>query len=96
MSRSLAWRTLQPKNLAFAGSLMSKATLSKRICRTWSLLSTCFACLEPGRASCGLGLKSLQCSPMVTLTIWVYVAITTVPLERVGAVVLHQLIDAWC
>ena len=58
-----------------------------------SLRSTCFACLQPGRAS-WLCLKSLvQCTPMVTLMNGSHVTFTAVPWRWSAR---WSLPDAWC
>ena len=69
----------------------------KLIRRTWSLRSTCFACLQPGRASWLW--PEIPCSvyPDGDTNQWVCVAFTTVPLEWVGAVVVINILpDVWC
>ena len=54
---------------AFDLLFWTEATFLKLIRRTWSLFSTCFACLQPGRASSPLRNKSpAQCTAVVTLT----------------------------
>ena len=71
---------------------LSKAKLLKLIRKTWTLRSTCFACLQPGRASCPL--PELPCSvyPTGDPNQWVHMATTTVSLEWVGAVVFVYIL----